>query len=65
MRAAFASLALAGLAAAVPAAVSSDIAPSSSPPPGCSENYDGTFNIQIVNQSDTIGKRELVAVSPA
>lgn len=62
MRAAFATLALAGLAAATPApqAVTSAIAPSSSPPAGCYENYDGTFLIGPVNVSSS-SKRDVEA----
>ena len=61
-RSAFATLALAGLAVANPApqAVTSAIAPSSSPPAGCYENYDGTFLIGPVNVSSS-SKRDVEA----
>jgi len=51
MRYSLAPLALAALAVAkpVPGGVSSAVAPSSSPPAGCSTSYSGTFEIQVVN----------------
>ena len=57
MRCTFASLALAAVAAAkpIPDGVSSAIEPSSSAAPACSENYDGTFQIQVLQAG---GKRQ-------
>jgi hypothetical protein len=66
MRAAFAVLALAfaALTAAgpnpVPAGVSSAFAPARSPPPGCSPNYNGDFQISPRNVTR---RRDLEAVS--
>jgi hypothetical protein len=60
MRTAFATLALAVLAAAepIPQGVTSAIAPDEAPPAGCSENYDGRFQISAVNL--TSEKRDLL-----
>lgn len=51
MRSTFAPLALAALAAAnpVPQGVTSAISPESTAPAGCSPDYPGTFQIQVVN----------------
>lgn len=61
MRYTIAALALAGSALASPApqGVTSAIAPSSSPPAGCSESHSGTFQITIVNVTSTPAKRDL------
>jgi len=45
--AALSSAAVIGAAVAAPQGVTQDIAPSSPPPAGCSETYDGTFEITI------------------
>jgi len=60
MRSVFAGLALAALAMASPrpAGVSSSIAPAASAPAGCSENYSGSFEIQVENVTSS-GKRSL------
>ncbi len=60
MRAAFATLVFTALVAAnpMPQAVTSAIAPNQSSPPGCSPNYDGTFEIGPVNISSST-KRSL------
>jgi hypothetical protein len=62
MRCTLATVALAALAAAnpLPQGVSSAISPSSSPPAGCSPDYDGTFMIQVVKGGS---KRQLTKVS--
>ena len=64
MRSTFATLALAALTAAspVPQGVTSAITPSSSPPAGCSGDYSGTFEIQVVNVTSS-GKRSIEKVS--
>ena len=56
-------LALVALAVAnpVPGGVSSAVAPQSSPPPGCSENYEGTFTIEPTNVTSS-SKRDLEEV---
>lgn len=64
MRYSLAPLALAALAVAkpVPGGVSSAVAPSSSPPAGCSTSYSGTFEIQVVNVTSS-SKRAVQKVS--
>lgn len=63
MRYSFAPLALAALAAAnpMPQGVTSAISPKSTAPAGCSPNYSGTFEIQVVNITGP-GKRDLSLV---
>jgi len=63
MRSAYTAVALAALAAAspMPQGVTSAITPSSSPLPGCSTSYQGTFEIQIVNVTSS-SKRDLQKV---
>lgn len=65
MRYALAPVALAALAAAtpVPQGVTESITPDSSAPSDCQTSYDGTFNIQIVNVSDSSSKRSIHKVS--
>ena len=46
-----ATLAMAAGVVAVPQGVTSAIAPAQSPPPGCSPNYNGLFEIGPVNVS--------------
>nr|POE65938.1 cell wall mannoprotein [Quercus suber] len=55
MRYAFAPLALAALVAATPMPAS----PSASAPEGCSTDYPGTFEIQVVNVTSSSSKRDL------
>lgn len=45
-----------------PGAVTSAVAPKSSPPPGCSENYDGVFEIGPINVTSSSSKRSLLEV---
>jgi hypothetical protein len=49
MQYAIASVAFAAFAAAIPQGVTDNIAPSSKAPEGCESNYDGEFQIQVVN----------------
>lgn len=62
MRCTLASLGLVALAAAkpVPGGVSSAISPTGAAPAGCSSNYPGTFEIQVVKGAS---KRDLAEVS--
>jgi hypothetical protein len=55
-------LAIAARAVAVPQGVTTAIAPTHSPPPGCSPNYDGSFVMGPVNVSTS--KRDLDEVGP-
>ena len=63
MQYSFAALALAALVAAnpMPAGVTSSIAPTASPLAGCSPNYSGSFEIEVVNVTSS-KKRSLEQV---
>lgn len=54
--------AVAGLVSAAPAAVTSAIAPKETTPAGCSTNYDGTFEIQVINVTSSKTKRDSKAL---
>lgn len=64
MRYALAPVALAALAAAtpVPQGVTESIAPKAATPSGCQTSYNGEFNIQIVNVTDSSSKRSIQKV---
>jgi len=59
MRTTLASLALvaSALANPMPQAVTSVVAPDASPPSGCATSHEGTFQITVVNVSDSATKR--------
>jgi len=58
MQTTFALAALASVAYALPQGAPSGLAPSAASPAGCSQNYDGEFQITIVNAS-SVAKREI------
>jgi hypothetical protein len=58
MQTTFALAALAGVAYAMPQAVTSAIAPTASAPAGCSSTYNGDFQITVINGT-TVAKRDL------
>ena len=62
MRYSIAPLALAALAAAkpMPQGVTSAIAPSASAPAGCSPDYSGSFQIQVVNVTSSASSKAKV-----
>jgi hypothetical protein len=60
MQITFALAALAAVAYAAPQGVAGDIAPAAPPPAGCTESYNGQFEITIIN--GTTAKRSLSKV---
>lgn len=61
MKAFFVAMALMGSALAnpMPQAVPSPVAPDSPAPSGCSESTDGTFQLTVVNVTDSPSKRAM------